>query len=112
LLNLPFPLIQVALLGIKISFSIFKSSKVDFKKRFLINEIDYISKVAKTEKKICSLIEAGFEYVTEFEGSKSLENANFSSESRSIATGGTPRIYLCMVQGVGFEPTNAYAIGS
>jgi len=33
-------------------------------------EIDYISKVAKTEKEICSLIEAGFEYVTEFEGSK------------------------------------------
>jgi hypothetical protein len=33
-------------------------------------ETNYISKVAKTEKEICSLIEAGFEYVTEFEGSK------------------------------------------
>jgi integrase len=33
-------------------------------------EQDYISKVAKTEKEICSLIEAGFEYVTEFEGAK------------------------------------------
>ena len=33
-------------------------------------ETSYISKVAKTEKEICSLIEAGFEYVTEFEGSK------------------------------------------
>ncbi|MBT0158639.1 site-specific integrase [Candidatus Bathyarchaeota archaeon A05DMB-2] len=33
-------------------------------------EQDYLSKVAKTEKEICSLIEAGFEYVTEFEGAK------------------------------------------
>lgn len=33
-------------------------------------ETDYISKVARTEKEICSLIEAGFEYVTEFEGAK------------------------------------------
>jgi integrase len=33
-------------------------------------ETNYISKVAKTEKDICSLVEAGFEYVTEFEGSK------------------------------------------
>ncbi|MCW4011151.1 MAG: tyrosine-type recombinase/integrase [Candidatus Bathyarchaeota archaeon] len=32
-------------------------------------ETSYISKVAKTEKDICSLVEAGFEYVTEFEGS-------------------------------------------
>ena len=33
-------------------------------------ECEYISKVAKTEKEICGLIEAGFEYVTEFEGAK------------------------------------------
>lgn len=33
-------------------------------------EQDYISKVAKTEKDICALIEVGFEYVTEFEGAK------------------------------------------
>ena len=33
-------------------------------------EQDYISKVAKTEKDICALIEAGFKYVTEFEGAK------------------------------------------
>ena len=33
-------------------------------------EQDFISKVARTEKEICSLIEAGFEYVTEFEGAK------------------------------------------
>jgi hypothetical protein len=31
---------------------------------------DYISKVAKTEREICKLVEAGFEYVTEFEGAK------------------------------------------
>jgi hypothetical protein len=33
-------------------------------------EQDYISKVAKTEKQICQLIESGFEYVTDFEGAK------------------------------------------
>src|SRR4030066_878683 len=33
-------------------------------------EQDFISKVARTEKEICSLVEAGFEYVTEFEGAK------------------------------------------
>jgi hypothetical protein len=33
-------------------------------------EIDYISKVAKTPGEICALIEAGFEYVAEFEGLK------------------------------------------
>jgi integrase len=33
-------------------------------------ETNYISKVAKTEKEICSLVEAGFEYVTEFQGTK------------------------------------------
>ena len=33
-------------------------------------EQDYISKVAKTEKEICGLIEAGFEYVTDFECAK------------------------------------------
>jgi hypothetical protein len=31
---------------------------------------DYISKVAKSQKDICALIEAGFEYVTDFEGAK------------------------------------------
>ena len=33
-------------------------------------EHEYISKVAKTEKEICRLIDAGFEYVTDFEGAK------------------------------------------
>jgi len=33
-------------------------------------ECEYISKVAKTEQEICSLIEVGFEYVTEFQGAK------------------------------------------
>lgn len=33
-------------------------------------ECEYISKVAKTEKEICALIESGFEYVTEFDGAK------------------------------------------
>jgi len=33
-------------------------------------EQDYISKVAKSENEICSLVEAGFEYVCEYEGHK------------------------------------------
>ena len=33
-------------------------------------ETEYISKVAKTEKEICSLVESGFEYITDFEGGK------------------------------------------
>ncbi len=33
-------------------------------------ECEYISKVAKTAKEICALIESGFEYVTEFHGAK------------------------------------------
>ncbi len=33
-------------------------------------ETNYVSKVAKNEKEICSLIEAGFEYITEFQGAK------------------------------------------
>jgi len=36
----------------------------------LEGEQDYVSKVAKTEKYICTLIEAGFEYVTDFEGAR------------------------------------------
>ena len=39
---------------------------------------------------------------------KSLENANFSQ----TVTRQNPYSFLYMVQGVGFEPTNAYAIGS
>jgi hypothetical protein len=34
------------------------------------DELDYISKVAKTEAEICTLVEAGFEYVCEFNGHK------------------------------------------
>jgi len=33
-------------------------------------ETNYISKVARTEKEILSLVDAGFEYVTEFDGAK------------------------------------------
>ncbi len=33
-------------------------------------EHEYISKVAKTEKEVCALIEAGFEYVTDFQDAK------------------------------------------
>ena len=33
-------------------------------------EDEYVSKVAKTEKEICSLVEAGFEFVTDFQEAK------------------------------------------
>jgi len=33
-------------------------------------ECEYICKVAKTEAEVCTLIEAGFEFVTDFQGSK------------------------------------------
>jgi integrase len=33
-------------------------------------ETDYISKVAKTEKEICQLVEAGFDFVTDFQDAK------------------------------------------
>ena len=34
------------------------------------DEQEYISKVAKTEKEVCSLVEAGFEYVTDLKEAK------------------------------------------
>ena len=33
-------------------------------------EDEYVSKVAKTEKDICALMEAGFEFVTDFQEAK------------------------------------------
>jgi hypothetical protein len=39
-------------------------------------EKEYISKVAKNEIDICALVDAGFEYVCDYEGPKSSENAN------------------------------------
>ena len=43
---------------------------IRFEEALFQGETNYISKVAKTEKEICSLIEAGFEYVTEIQGAK------------------------------------------
>jgi integrase len=43
---------------------------VQLDKALFQGEQDYISKVAKTQEDICSLVEAGFEYVTDFEGAK------------------------------------------
>jgi hypothetical protein len=34
------------------------------------NEVDYVSKVAKTEAEACLLIESGFEFVCDFDGHK------------------------------------------
>lgn len=34
------------------------------------DEIDYISKIAKTEAETCVLIEAGFDFVCDFDGHK------------------------------------------
>ena len=43
---------------------------VQLDKALFQGEQDYISKVAKTQEEICNLVEAGFEYVTDFEGAK------------------------------------------
>jgi hypothetical protein len=43
---------------------------IQLEKALFQGEQDYISKVAKTEKDICALVESGFEYVTEFQGAK------------------------------------------
>jgi len=43
---------------------------VQLNNSYFDGEDEYISKVAKTEKDICFLVEQGFEYVTEFEGAK------------------------------------------
>ena len=43
---------------------------IAFDSAFLEREDEFISKVAKTEKDICFLIEQGFEYVTKFQGAK------------------------------------------
>ena len=48
---------------------------IDLEKALFQGEAEYISKVAKSEKEICSLIEAGFEYVTDFEGAKIFRKA-------------------------------------
>jgi len=53
-------------------------------------ETNYISKVAKTEKDICSLVEAGFEYVTEFEGSKNFQKKKtLTYKNRETLASGT-----------------------
>jgi integrase len=43
---------------------------IQLEEALIQGETDYISKLAKTEKDICTLVEAGFEYVTEFEGAR------------------------------------------
>lgn len=43
---------------------------VQLEEAWFQGESNYISKVAKTEKDICILVEVGFNYVTEFEGAK------------------------------------------
>ena len=43
---------------------------IQLEKALFQGEQDYISKVAKTEKDICALVESGFEYVTELQGAK------------------------------------------
>jgi hypothetical protein len=52
-----------------------KSEYYVMQKALFHGEAEYISKVAKTEKEIYSLIKAGFEYVTDFEGAKIFRKA-------------------------------------
>jgi integrase len=43
---------------------------VQLEEALFAGECEYTSKVAKSEAEICALIEAGFEYLTEFNGAK------------------------------------------
>jgi len=47
-------------------------------------ESEYISKIAKTEQEICTLIEAGFEYVTDFQGSKIFKKEKVTETAKSL----------------------------
>jgi hypothetical protein len=38
---------------------------------------EFVSKVAKTEKNACELVEAGFEYVCDFEGAKIFRKSKY-----------------------------------
>jgi hypothetical protein len=53
--------------------------------------LDFISKVAKTEKEVCSLIEVGFEYVTDFEGAKIFrKKETLACKTKTHRHGGAP----------------------
>jgi len=43
---------------------------VQLAKALFQDQQEYVSKIAKTEKDACSLIEAGFEFVCDFNGAK------------------------------------------
>jgi hypothetical protein len=73
---------------------------VQLKEALFQGENEYISKVAKTEKEVCSLIEEGVEYITEFEGSRIFrKNANSNvRKARNISTMGPPYVLLIKVR--------------
>jgi integrase len=43
---------------------------IQLEEALFADQIDFVSKVAKTEKEACEIIEAGFEFVCDFEGHK------------------------------------------
>jgi len=62
-------------------------------------EIDYISKVAKTEKEICSLIELALNTL-QIRGLKNLQKTQTLARKAEVSPlAGPPRLYLHMVQG-------------
>jgi hypothetical protein len=59
---------------------------------------EFVSKVAKMEKDACELVEAGFEYVCDFNGSKIFRKSKCQPRDKP------PSFLLTKVRGVGFEP--------
>ncbi len=75
-------------------------------------ESEYVSKVAKTEKDVCNLVETVFEYFTDFQDAKILERGRFNITKTVYIARKNPCSLFIYGAGVGFEPTNAYAIRS
>jgi hypothetical protein len=67
---------------------------------------EFISKVAKTEKDVCGLVEAGFDYVCDFDGVKIFGKSKYWPLDKPLV------FLLVKVRGVGLEPTEAFARGS
>jgi integrase len=50
---------------------------IQLEEALFADQIDFVSKVAKTEKEACELIEAGFEFVCDFDGHKLFRKKKF-----------------------------------
>ncbi len=73
--------IKNTLLYVQLEEALFQGETIIFKK------------VAKIEKEICSLVEAGFEYARVSRHTKILENASFRRQNLTVSPRRTPVLY-------------------